>query len=635
MSTIPSTDAALLAAQAKAGQAGVDAYNAAKDELTKQRQSAVDQAMREAALRGAPTGAVGSIASTITAPYDQRIASVTQAAGSAGEAAAAQQQRMAAYNSAANASRGLIPGQIELAVAPIRAKSEFNVSQIGAEGRREVDKINAQIRLMEAQAAAAAAKAGGGGGGGGRGGGGGGGGRTPTAAELKSALAQGAQMNLSTQAGQLQQTAQSVPNAQDVQAAVSGANYAGRSQQYEQAKAGGASKAILNAMLGIGGVDASGNATGPAAAAPSYSGTQGGGGLMGMLSAVGGANQLLGTQGRSQADMNTYYRTGQMPGTPKKVDIAALARQISDATKAAAPQAIKYQAGAPIYSPTEQTALDRLRAMQPGRDFMANLNTSPTQVAQTAFRSQLAATGNPIAPDFRFPEAIRAPSGLSMMNVTGAPLKMGDVTVAPGESYAANQTPQGEVTTGSRAGIADAAQRLLDDPAAMQQAMRDYAPELVNAGLKINPEDVINAISTGVYQPGQSASQYADVLGGSKQRKAVEAEQTAAEKAAKTATTEGDKATDTAADQVFISAFGQDPSKIPGVPRAKVLDIAATPEFKTYVAQLQDAINPFSSKSDVQTAIEGVVPRGLDSYANVVRILNSILAAGSTQAANA
>ena len=147
---VPTTDSALLAAQAKAGQAGVDAYNAAKDELTKQRQSAVDQAMKEAALRGAPTGAVGSIESTITDPYNSRIASLTQAAGAAGEANEAQKQRMIAYQDAANASRGLIPGQIELAMAPTRARTDFEVSRIGAEGRRDVDKINAQIRLMEA-----------------------------------------------------------------------------------------------------------------------------------------------------------------------------------------------------------------------------------------------------------------------------------------------------------------------------------------------------------------------------------------------------------------------------------------------------------------------------------------------------
>ena len=43
-------------------------------------------------------GAQDSINSSIAAPYDQRIASVTQAAGAAGEAAAAQNQRMQAYN---------------------------------------------------------------------------------------------------------------------------------------------------------------------------------------------------------------------------------------------------------------------------------------------------------------------------------------------------------------------------------------------------------------------------------------------------------------------------------------------------------------------------------------------------------
>lgn len=153
---IPAADAALLAAQAKAGQAGVDAYKAAQTSLQQQRQGAVETAMREAALRGAPTGAMESQLSTMTAPYDQRIASLGQAGAAYGADMAARDRRMADYNAAVNAARSYIPQQTEQIVAPIRARGEYEVRQQQIAGDRSVAEIQANLRLTEAKMAAAA-----------------------------------------------------------------------------------------------------------------------------------------------------------------------------------------------------------------------------------------------------------------------------------------------------------------------------------------------------------------------------------------------------------------------------------------------------------------------------------------------
>lgn len=157
---IPSADAALLAAQAKAGQAGVDAYQAAKQELQNQRQQAIQQAMQEAALRGAPANAIGSIQSTFTTPYDQAIASMTQGSANFQANMAARDRGMADYNASIGMARSLIPAQAEAAVAPLRAQNEYNLRSQEIAGERSIGEINAntQLEMARLQAAIEAAK---------------------------------------------------------------------------------------------------------------------------------------------------------------------------------------------------------------------------------------------------------------------------------------------------------------------------------------------------------------------------------------------------------------------------------------------------------------------------------------------
>lgn len=156
---IPTSDAALLAAQAKAGQAGVDAYHAAISTLQSQQQSAVQTAMQEAALRGgpggAPAGAAQSQAGIISAPYDQRIASLTQNLAGYQADQSARTGRMDAYNNAVLAARSYIPQVTEQTVAPIRARADFEVRNTEMAGQQNVAGINAETELTLAKMRAA------------------------------------------------------------------------------------------------------------------------------------------------------------------------------------------------------------------------------------------------------------------------------------------------------------------------------------------------------------------------------------------------------------------------------------------------------------------------------------------------
>jgi hypothetical protein len=156
---IPAADAGLLAAQAQSGLAGVEAYKQAQATLQQQRQGAVQTAMQEAALRGAPAGAAESQQSIITSPYDQRLASLAQ--GQAGFTAdmAARDRRMADYNSATLKARELIPGEVEKVVAPIRAQGEANIANTTRQGEMAVSEIDANTRLALAMWAAGLAAA--------------------------------------------------------------------------------------------------------------------------------------------------------------------------------------------------------------------------------------------------------------------------------------------------------------------------------------------------------------------------------------------------------------------------------------------------------------------------------------------
>jgi hypothetical protein len=302
---IPTTDPALLAAQAKAGQAGVDAYNAAINTLQSQRATAVNSAMTATAARGiAEPGAGGDVGRM----YDSRISQLQSGLGQFQANTAARGQRLADYNAAVGSARSLIPGQVSMITAPIKAQGEYDVWKIGAQGRQDVDKINAQQKLIEAQIAAAQAAAakGGGGGGGGRGGGGGGGSAPKvTGANAAAVIKDAANQLTAAYAAPAAQAAQTAPSRQDAEMARQAAAYTGKAQAEYNAGQTGSGGRDLNTPT---------SRTGP----PPTGQT---GFLSKLLSAFTNplqqtlASLQAGMPAAKQSDVNTYYRTGQKPGS--------------------------------------------------------------------------------------------------------------------------------------------------------------------------------------------------------------------------------------------------------------------------------------------------------------------------------
>lgn len=228
---IPSADTALLHAQAKAGPAGVEAYEQAKKELAAQQAAASAAAMNEAARRGTPDAALGVASSGLNDMYARRLASMTEAGALAGSQASSREARMADYSGAVGQARGLIADQVAQTVAPINAETDYRIKALGREGQNAVDRIEAQMRLDAARAAFEEANRGGGGGGGGRGGGGGGGGGGASLGslnqtELRAAMTKNAQAKMGTTINVAQQAMR-----QTAEQSRQAASYAGRSAQ--------------------------------------------------------------------------------------------------------------------------------------------------------------------------------------------------------------------------------------------------------------------------------------------------------------------------------------------------------------------------------------------------------------------
>lgn len=228
---VPKADAALLAAQAEAGKAGVQAYEAAKAELSTQKQQAVQDAAMAASLRGAPEGAMEQAMAGASQMYGRYSTALTTAQAAYQDAMASRAARMQDYNAGVNEARGLIDRQAQLVAAPIDAQTRYAVAGIEAQGRMRVDEIEAQRRLMELEMAQAAARAaasrrssGGGGGGGGTKSKG-----TLTGGELEQNLRSGGTENLRRAAG-----AANTAAAQTAEQRRQGASYTAQSVQAQQ-----------------------------------------------------------------------------------------------------------------------------------------------------------------------------------------------------------------------------------------------------------------------------------------------------------------------------------------------------------------------------------------------------------------
>ena len=148
---IPQNDKALLAAQAKAGQAGVDAYQAAKDEMAADQQQVLQHATQAAQARGGPAQASGLVTSQANDAYNKGQAQLSRGQANTAARSAGRQESMNLYNQMVLGSRSLIEDQAEAAALMINTQSEADVASIRREGESNVNSINSQMELEAAQ----------------------------------------------------------------------------------------------------------------------------------------------------------------------------------------------------------------------------------------------------------------------------------------------------------------------------------------------------------------------------------------------------------------------------------------------------------------------------------------------------
>ena len=219
---IPQNDKALLAAQAKAGQAGVDAYQAAKTEMAADQQQVLQHATQAAQARGGPAQATELATSQANDAYNKGQAQLSRGQANTAARSAGRQESMNLYNQMVLGSRSLIEDQADAAALMINTQSEADVAGIRRQGESNVHSINSQMELeaaqfeqamrqaekdaeleesrwqreMEQRERLARMSASGGGGGGAES-------RSATQAEIKAALSQGGIQRLNEVAGSL------------------------------------------------------------------------------------------------------------------------------------------------------------------------------------------------------------------------------------------------------------------------------------------------------------------------------------------------------------------------------------------------------------------------------------------------
>ena len=160
---IPTNDKALLEAQAMAGPAGVQAYQAARNSLAASSGQTMNSAMTAAQGRGGPDGAMQSALAGTAGLVSERDAALQAAQSRAQLAADQRSSRNDSYNLAVQEARGLIQDQAWQTVQPIRAESDYQLARIRQQGQANVNSIEAQIALdtarYEAEARARAQEA--------------------------------------------------------------------------------------------------------------------------------------------------------------------------------------------------------------------------------------------------------------------------------------------------------------------------------------------------------------------------------------------------------------------------------------------------------------------------------------------
>lgn len=156
-----------LEAQAQAGQAGLKAFSDAQTAIEAQKKSAVDAALKEAALRGSPVASQEQIAGTIGGASDRRLADLQQAQATFTADNSRRQQSLTDYFSKVRGGEALIQEEGKQQRDTYAAKLAADISRLQKEG--EQGRLTSQMefenkmKLQELQFAMQQAARGGGG----------------------------------------------------------------------------------------------------------------------------------------------------------------------------------------------------------------------------------------------------------------------------------------------------------------------------------------------------------------------------------------------------------------------------------------------------------------------------------------
>ena len=134
-----------LEAQAQAGQAGLKAFSDAQSAIEASKKSAVDAALKEAALRGSPVASQEQIAATIGAAADRRSADLQQAQATFTADNSRRQQSLTDYFNKVRGGEVLIQQEGQQQRDTLAAKLAADVSRLQHEG--EQSRLSSQMEF--------------------------------------------------------------------------------------------------------------------------------------------------------------------------------------------------------------------------------------------------------------------------------------------------------------------------------------------------------------------------------------------------------------------------------------------------------------------------------------------------------
>lgn len=138
-----------LEAQANAGQAGLKAFSDAQTAIEASKKSAVDAALKEAALRGSPVASQEQIAGTIGGASDRRLADLNQAQATFTADNSRRQQSLTDYFSKVRGGEALIQEEGKQQRDTYAAKLAADISRLQKEG--EQGRLTSQMEFENKQ----------------------------------------------------------------------------------------------------------------------------------------------------------------------------------------------------------------------------------------------------------------------------------------------------------------------------------------------------------------------------------------------------------------------------------------------------------------------------------------------------